>query len=142
MGKKTAFLAIDKRDGSVMRRFETAREAAVWGGVVEHTVRDSARKRMLSQSRHFWRREDEWLGSEVFSETAKGRPVVAMGRGHLYWFPTVADAAAALVATDHAVHEAIREKSRLYGEWQVAHLTSTEDWPRLMEKFDVRRNGQ
>lgn len=139
MGKKPAFLAIDKRDGSVMRRFETAREAAAWGGVVEHTVRDSARKRLLSQSRHFWRREDEWRGSEVFGETAKCRPVVAMGRGHLYWFPTTADAADALITTTHAVQEAIRNKGKVNGEWQVAYLTSTEDWPRLREKFDVRR---
>lgn len=122
-----------------MKRFGSASEAAKWGEVSEHTVRDSGKRRLLGQGRYMWRREHEWGGSETFNPRAHGKPVVVMGRGHLCWFPTLTDAASALEVPSNTVAEGIRLKARVRGEWQVAYLTSTEDWPKLKEKFDVRR---
>lgn len=137
--RKIPILAIDKRDGSVVRRFPSVREAAEWAGVSQHTVRESASSFSLTQSRFIYRRERDWQGSEVFRPRANGRPVVVMGWDHLFWFPTLTDASAALGVTCSTVAGAIAKKRKVNGEWQATYLTSTEDWPRLREKFDVRR---
>ncbi len=138
--RKIPILAIDKRDGSVVRRFASVREAAEWAEVSQHTIRESANSLAMTQGRYIYRRELDWHGSEVFRARANGRPVVVMGRGHLCWFPTLTDASAALEVPMNTVSQAIKNKGKVNGEWQVAYLTSTEDWPRLREKFDVRRN--
>ncbi len=131
-------VAVSKRDGSVVRRFDSTRQAAAWGGCDEHTVSRQSRTLTLGSTDYMWRRERAWEGREVFNPKTKNRPVVVMTRGHLLWFNGPVEAAAALGVAHTTVLDVLNKhiSSRCF---QAAYLTSTEDWPRLREKFDVRR---
>lgn len=131
-------LAVHKRDGHVVKRFESIKDAAEWAEVDPHCVADGSRNNAVGLLEVMWRREDRWGGSEVFKEGSHGRPVAIMGNGRIHWFPTISDAAAAMGTTNNAVSQAIKAKKTMRCGYQVAYMNSTEDWPRLKERFDVR----
>ncbi len=140
--KPVPVLAVHKRDGRVAARFGSYSEAASWAGVHVTSVRKAAERLSLSRGPYMWRRADRWSGHETFAARAKHRPVAVMGGGHLRWFPTAADAAEALGTNASAVVAAVSKKAMVMGLYQVAYLTSTDDWSRLRalveEKLEER----
>ena len=91
-------VAVSKRDGSIIRRFDSTRQAAAWGECDEHIVSKQSRRLTLGPTDYMWRREEAWTGREVFNPKTKNRPVVVMTQGHLLWFNGPMEAAVALRA--------------------------------------------
>ena len=127
-------VAVSKRDGSIIRRFGSARQAAAWGECDEHTVSRQSRRLTLGSGDYMWRREDSWEGCEVFNPKTKNRPVVVMAQGHLLWFSGPTEAAAAL-GVAYTLVTGVLNKHCSSRRFQAVYLTSTEDWPRLREQF-------
>lgn len=130
-------VAVSKRDGSVIRRFDSARQAAAWGECDEHTVSRQSRRLTLGSGDYMWRQENTWEGREVFNPRTKNRPVVVMTRGHLLWFNGPMEAAMAL-GVAYTLVTGVLNKHCSSRRFQAAYLTSTEDWPRLRERFGAK----
>lgn len=130
-------VAVSKRDGSIIRRFDSTRQAAAWGECDEHIVSKQSRRLTLGPTDYMWRREEAWTGREVFNPKTKNRPVVVMTQGHLLWFNGPMEAAVALGVAYTFVVGVLNKhcRSRYF---QAAYLTSTEDWPRLRERFRAK----
>lgn len=130
-------VAVSKRDGSVVRRFDSPSLAAAWGECDPHTVSRQSRRLTLGSGDYMWRREDAWEGREVFNPKTKNRPVVVMTQGHLLWFNGPVEAAVALGVAYTFVVDVLNKHCRSR-HFQAAYLTSTEDWPRLRERFGAK----
>lgn len=134
-------LAIHKRDGRVVARFESYGEAARWAGVPDITVTSACRINSLSNGPYMFRREDSWSGRETFKPRAGNKPVVAMSEAELLWFPSSSIAAEGLGVSQDTIRYCLYQKTKVRGKYQVAYLTSTDDWPRLKALVEERRGG-
>ncbi len=137
-GNPKAVLAVSKRDGHVVKRFPSMKAAAEWAGCDQHTVGQAATNGTMGPADYMWRREGAWEGRETFDAKAKNRPVVVMVGGHLLWFCGPRDAAAALGVAHQTMLNVLSKQAKPRGGWQAAYLTSTEDWPRLWERFGAK----
>ncbi len=134
-------LAVHKRDGRVVARFESINKAARWALTSARTVHLACSNLSLPNGPYMFRREDSWSGRETFKPGAANRPVAVMSKNELLWFPSAHVAADALGASMSHVEGALCKGFKVFGKYQVAYLNSTDDWPRLKALVEQRRGG-
>ncbi len=135
-----AVLLIHKRDGHVIRRWESARVAGAALGCGGSAVSHSARLRQLMFGEAIVRFEDEWDGGEAFKAGAHNLPVIVAARGRLQWFSGSQLAAQSLCMPYERMMSLLRRGTASRDGVRARYATGTDDWPRLQrEARGIRR---
>ncbi len=125
-------LLIHKRDGHVVARYPSIKDAADAVGCDRSDLSRRASDRKVSGGEVIARFEDEWTGIEDFEARRRNRPVIAMSGRKLAWFADAGKAAEALGVTRDSVIGKIHRGKGADGI-RLRYATGTDDWPRLRE---------
>lgn len=140
--KPKQVLLIHKRDGSIVRTFdsegEAARELERDRRSLVVTVRDCS----IQLGPHLVRLKERWHGREDFDKRAHNRPVIVQYGGRLLWFDSAKSAAAGLGISYDGIHLILKDKVKSRRGIRARYALSTDDWPLLRQDMeDFARQG-
>lgn len=122
---------IQKRDGSVVRRFDSLADAARELDREPNALLQRLRAQSLFDGMWMLRYEDEWEGCEEFRPSANNRPVIATTGRSVQWFPSARAAAASLCVSKNFLRCIIAGRTRSRDGIRARYAMSTDDWPLL-----------
>lgn len=129
--QRVPVLMIHKRDGHVIRRFESITEAAIKTERDRNALAQSIHKKRLSSGPCFMRFESEWSGREDFGIRTNNRPVIVATAERIQWFDGITSATQALRVSHDAIRNLLCKGGESRRGFRVRYALSTDDWALL-----------